>query len=299
MNVAEQLHTLRGSLKTNEPMAKHTSWRVGGPAERYYQPADIEDLASYLSQLPENEPVFWVGLGSNLLVRDGGIRGTVIAPTGLLKGLSVLDNTLVRAEVGVASAKVARFAADNNLTGCEFLAGIPGTVGGALAMNAGAFGGETWGVVQAVETLDRHGEIHVRAKSEFNIAYRSVKGIDDEWFVAAHFRLKQGAGDEARAKIKQLLAKRGASQPMQTANAGSVFKNPENDYAARLIESCGLKGSCIGKACVSDIHANFIINTGGATATDIETLIENIKSKVLEQCGIELEREVRIVGEPL
>ncbi len=299
MNVAEQLYTLRGTLKTNESMAKHTSWRVGGSADQYYQPADIDDLATYLSQLPQDEPVFWVGLGSNLLVRDGGIRGTVIAPTGQLKGLSVLDHTLVRAEVGIASAKVARFAADNNLTGCEFLAGIPGTVGGALAMNAGAFGGETWEVVQAVETIDRRGKLHVREKSEFRIAYRSVKGVDDEWFVAAHFKLDQGAGDAARAKIKQLLAKRGASQPMQTANAGSVFKNPADDHAARLIDGCGLKGSYVGKACVSDIHANFIINTGGATAADIEVLIEKIRSEVQEKHGVELEREVRIVGEPL
>lgn len=299
MNVAEQRYTLRGTLKTDEPMSKHTSWRVGGPADRYYQPADIDDLAAFLSQLPGDEPVFWVGLGSNLLVRDGGIRGTVIAPSGLLKGLTVLDPTLVRAEVGIASAKVARFAADNNLTGCEFLAGIPGTIGGALAMNAGAFGGETWEVVQAVETIDRHGEIHIRDKSEFNIAYRSVKWVDGEWFVAAHFKLEQGASDEARVKIKQLLAKRGASQPMQTANAGSVFKNPANDHAARLIESCGLKGTCIGNACVSDIHANFIINTGGAKAEDIESLIEKINSEVRQQHGVELEREVHIVGEPL
>lgn len=299
MNVAEQLDTMRGTLKTNEPMAKHTSWRVGGPADRYYQPADIDDLALYLGQLPEDEPVFWVGLGSNLLVRDGGIRGTVIAPSGLLKGLTVLDHTVVRAEVGVASAKVARFAADNNLTGCEFLAGIPGTVGGALAMNAGAFGGETWEVVQAVETINRRGELHIRDKSEFSIAYRSVKGLDDEWFVAAHFKLEQGVSHEARVKIKQLLAKRGASQPMQTANAGSVFKNPANDHAARLIDSCGLKGTCIGSACVSDIHANFIINTGGAVAADIESLIEKIRNDVLQKCDVELEREVRIVGEPL
>lgn len=299
MNVAEKHVTLRGTLKFDEPMSKHTSWRVGGPADRYYQPADIDDLASYLSQLPSDESVLWVGLGSNLLVRDGGIRGTVIAASGRLKGLSVLDHNRVRAEVGVASAKVARFAADNNLTGCGFLAGIPGTVGGALAMNAGAFGGETWEVVQAVETIDRQGEVHVREKSEFEIAYRSVKGLNQEWFVAAHFMLNQGVGEQARAEIKRLLAKRGASQPMQTANAGSVFKNPVNDHAARLVDSAGLKETCVGKACVSGVHANFIINTGGAKAADIESLIEKVKNEVRQKHDVELEREVRIVGEDL
>lgn len=299
MNVAEKQVTYHGTLKIDEPMSKHTSWRVGGPADRYYQPADIDDLATYLSQLPSSEPVLWIGLGSNLLVRDGGIRGTVIAASGRLKGLSVLDHNLVRAEVGIASAKVARFAADNNLTGCEFLAGIPGTVGGALAMNAGAFGGETWEVVEAVETINRQGEIHIRKKSEFEIAYRSVKGPNQEWFVAAHFMLNQGVANEAKVEIKRLLARRGASQPMQTANAGSVFKNPANDHAARLVDSAGLKGTCVGKACVSDVHANFIINTGGAKAADIESLIEKVKKEVRQQYDVELEREVRIVGEDL
>lgn len=297
MNVAEERFTLRGTLKTDEPMSKHTSWRVGGPADNFYQPADVEDLSLYLSRLPTDESVLWVGLGSNLLVRDGGIRGTVIAPSGKLNELTVLDSHVVRAEVGVSSAKVARFAADNNLTGCEFLAGIPGTVGGALAMNAGAFGGETWEVVKAVETIDHRGELHVRDKSEFNINYRSVKGVAEEWFVAARFELDKGIGDEARTKIKSLLAKRNASQPVQTANAGSVFKNPDNDYAARLIESAGLKGVCIGKACVSELHANFIINTGGAVAADIEALIEKIQIVVQKKHGITLQREVRIAGE--
>lgn len=299
MNVAEQVYTFRGTLKIDEPMNRHTSWRVGGPVDRYFQPADIDDLATYLSRLPSDEPVLWVGLGSNLLVRDGGIRGTVIATSGRLKGLSVFDHNQVRAEVGVASAKVARFAADNNLTGCEFLAGIPGTVGGALAMNAGAFGGETWEAVQAVETINRQGNIRTREKSEFEIAYRSVKGLNQEWFVAAHFMLNEGARDEAKAEIKRLLARRGASQPMQTANAGSVFKNPPNDHAARLIDSAGLKGTCVGKACVSDVHANFIINTGAASAADIVSLIEKIRNEVRQQHGVELETEVRIVGEEL
>lgn len=299
MSMAAEKNMLRGILKHNEPMARHTSWRVGGPADRYYQPADIDDLSMFLAQLPENEPIIWLGLGSNLLVRDAGIRGTVIATTGMLKGMSLLSEDTVRAEAGVASAKVARFAAEHDLTGCEFLAGIPGSVGGALAMNAGAFGGVTWEIVVAAETIDHQGAVHTRERDEFTVGYRSVKGTESEWFIAAHFRLQKGVGADTRAKIKSLLAKRGASQPMQTANAGSVFKNPENDHAARLIDSLGLKGTCIGKACVSEVHANFIINTGGATAADIEELIETVQYRVARKCGVQLEREVRIAGEAL
>lgn len=288
---------MRGTLKFDEPMSHHTSWRVGGPVDRYYQPADVEDLSLYLSQLPDNEKVYWVGLGSNLLVRDGGIRGTVIATGGMLKGLSVATANVVRAEAGVASAKVARFAAEHGLSGCEFLAGIPGTVGGALAMNAGAFGSETWDVVEAVETMSQDGELHKRDKDAFNIAYRSVAGPDNEWFVAGYFQLKPDKDGNAQDVIKKLLARRGATQPMQTANAGSVFKNPRGDHAARLIDSAGLKGVCEGKACVSEVHANFIVNTGGASATDIENLIEKIQTRVEQHHGIHLEREVRILGE--
>jgi UDP-N-acetylmuramate dehydrogenase len=298
MNMTAEKDMLRGILKRDEPMSRHTSWRVGGPADRYYQPADIEDLSHFLMQLPDDEPVYWVGLGSNLLVRDGGIRGTVIATTGSLKELSLESENIVRAESGVASAKVAKFAAEHDLTGCEFLAGIPGSIGGALAMNAGAFGGVTWEIVDAVETIDHQGMVHRRDRSEFEVGYRTVKGLKDEWFVAGYFRLARGAGEDTKAKIKQLLAKRGASQPMQTANAGSVFKNPPDDHAARLIDSLGLKGECDGKACISDVHANFIINAGGATAAEIERLVDRVQKLVAEETGVLLEREVRIVGEP-
>jgi len=189
MNAAAQIPALRGNLLLDEPMSKHTSWRIGGPADRYYQPADIEDLAQFLSQLPETEPLFWLGLGSNLLVRDGGIRGTVIATSGVVSGLSQLDESTVRAGAGVACAKVARFCARAGLSGANFLAGIPGTMGGALAMNAGAFGGETWDVVAAVETVDRHGQLHRRTPKEFEIAYRHVGGLHGEWFMAADLQL--------------------------------------------------------------------------------------------------------------
>ena len=298
MNARPLMTELRGNLLLDEPMSKHTSWRIGGPADRYYQPADIADLSLFLSQLPENEPVYWLGLGSNLLVRDGGIRGTVIATSGVVDGLEQIDKKTVRAEAGVACAKVARFCARAGLSGAEFLAGIPGTMGGALAMNAGAFGGETWEVITAVETLDQQGQCQHRQPEDFDIAYRHVTGPKGEWFVAAQLQLEPGGEPEVlQARIKALLAKRGDSQPTSLPNAGSVFRNPEGDFAARLIEACGLKGQCEGAACVSDKHANFIINTGGATAYDVETLIERIMQEVEEKQAVQLQREIHIVGE--
>lgn len=288
---------LRGLLKRNEPLSKHTSWRVGGPADRFYEPADIQDLKEFLGTLAPNEPLHWIGLGSNLLVRDAGIRGTVIMLSGKLNGLERVDANIVRAEAGVASAKLARFSVQQELRGAEFLAGVPGTVGGALAMNAGAFGGETWSVVSAVETMDRAGRVRVRPASDYQTGYRSVHGPEGEWFVAGHFRLSAGNEAEGQALIKTLLARRGATQPTQLPNAGSVFRNPPGDYSARLIERTGLKGFCIGGACVSELHANFIINTGKATAADIEALIESVREQVFAVQGIRLEAEVRIIGE--
>jgi len=288
---------LRGVMLHDEPMVKHTSWRVGGKADKYYQPADIGDLALLFSQLPEDEQITWVGLGSNLLVRDKGIRGIVIATSGVLKTLETVDDDFVRAEAGVACAKVARFCAKQGFIGAEFLAGIPGTIGGALAMNAGAFGGEMWNIVSSVASLNRRGEVFERHPKNYQIGYRSVKGPADEWFVAVTIKLDRGDTQESMQKIKGLLAKRSDTQPTSLPNAGSVFRNPEGDFSARLIEKCGLKGLCEGNACVSEKHANFIINTGGATATDIERLISRVQESVEKECGVRLEPEVRIVGE--
>ena len=287
----------RGRLLKNEPMSRHTSWRVGGPADALYVPADLDDLVVFLRGLPANEPVYWVGLGSNLLVRDGGVRGTVIVTSGALSGLALLSDGMVRAEAGVASAKVARFSTGHDLSGAEFLAGIPGTVGGALAMNAGAFGGETWNIVHAVETLGRAGERRVRLPADYRIGYRKVAGPVDEWFVAAHFRLARDEQHQGRTLIKSLLTRRGATQPTQLPNAGSVFKNPPGDHAARLIEAAGLKGAREGGACVSTLHANFIVNQVGATAADIERLIARMQREVNNRFNVPLETEVRIVGE--
>lgn len=289
---------LHGRLRHDTPLARHTTWRVGGPAEHCYQPADLRDLAAYLAGLPAGEPVLWIGLGSNLLVRDGGVRGSVILTHGVLDGLGRVGETGVRAEAGVPCAKVARFCASEGLADAEFLVGIPGTIGGALAMNAGAFGGETWRHVTAVETLDRGGRIARRTPAEYEIGYRSVRGPMNEWFVAAEFEFAPGDAHEANAKIKALLQRRAETQPMGLPSCGSVFRNPPGDHAGRLIESCGLKGHHIGGACVSEKHANFIINRGGASAADIEALIEHVRATVARECGVDLVAEVRIIGEP-
>lgn len=293
---------LRGRLLANEPMCKHTSWRVGGPADRAYRPADLDDLCAFLRSLPPLEPVLFVGLGSNLLVRDRGIRGTVIFLHGALTKLELVARagaTEIYAQAGLAAPKVARFAALHGLEGAEFLAGIPGTVGGALAMNAGCYGCETWDIVTQVLMLDRRGEKHVRGPSEFRVAYRSLQPATprEEFFAAAWLRPRSGDGERSRRRIKELLQRRIASQPLDIPNAGSVFRNPPGDHAARLIESCGLKGVAIGAAMVSPKHANFIVNTGSATARDIEALITRVQETVSRVCGVELEREVRIVGE--
>ena len=297
MMAAQQQQPLRGTLLRDELMARHTTWRVGGKADAYYQPADVADLALFLQQLPVDEPLSWVGLGSNLLVRDGGIRGTVIATSGMLNEMSRIDEQRVRVESGVACAKVARFCAREGLAGAEFLCGIPGTMGGALAMNAGCFGGETWNIVESVESLDREGVLHSRTPEEYEVAYRHVSGPQDEWFVAATLKLQTGDAQALLDANKKLLEKRGATQPTQQPNAGSVFRNPEGDYAARLIETAGLKGLRIGKAAVSEKHANFIVNLGGATASDIENLIKRVQDEVKQQHGVELQREVHIIGE--
>lgn len=299
MMTAISMPPLRGDLRVQEPMAVHTSWRVGGPADRFYRPADLDDLAAFLMGSPEQEPLLWLGLGSNLLVRDGGIRGTVVFTLGALDELRWLDEQRLYVGAGVTCAKVAKTAARSGLTGAEFLAGIPGTMGGALAMNAGAFGSETWAHVAAVETIDRFGGRHWYEPDAFSVGYRTVRSEREEWFVGAELMLSKGDVVQAQARIKELLARRGASQPTQQPSCGSVFRNPPGDHAARLIEAAGLKGVCRGNAQVSEKHANFIINLGGATATDIEALINEVQARVKDVHGVELMAEVRIVGEVL
>lgn len=296
---------LRGELRRGEPMSRHVSWRAGGRVDSAYFPVDLDDLRAFLAALPADEPVHFVGLGSNLLVRDGGWRGTVVFTHWALRGLALAGSDerqgAIAAEAGVASPKVARFAALHDLTGAEFLAGIPGTLGGALAMNAGCYGGETWTLVRSVTTVDHGGMLHERAPGEYTVAYRTLLPRTpraEEWFVAATLTLPRGDGTQSRQFVKDLLAKRIASQPLGEPNAGSVFRNPPGDHAARLIEACGLKGRAIGGAVISPKHANFIVNAGNASGADIEALIELAQSSVKQTFGVDLEREVRIVGEP-
>ena len=288
----------RGVLREDEMMSRHTSWKVGGPADRFYVPADGDDLACFLAAIPDDEPVTWIGLGSNVLVRDGGIRGTVVSSSGMKDRPHLLSDHRVRAGCGAACAKVARFSAKHGLTGAEFLAGIPGSVGGALAMNAGAFGSETWSIVEQVEIVTRKGMRVERSGTHFAVDYRKVGLAEDEWFLSAIFRLDRDPDGGAEARISDLLARRAATQPTGRFSCGSVFKNPAGDYAGRLVEQCGLKGCAIGDAHVSAKHANFIINAGRASAGDIEALILHVQATVAEKTGIRLAPEVRIIGEP-
>lgn len=277
-------------------MSKHTSWHVGGPADLFFTPRDIMDLSSFLRQLPPDMPILWIGLGSNLLVRDGGVRGAVISTHGALADMERSSATRIRAGAGVPCARIARQCVKWGLGPAEFFAGIPGTLGGALAMNAGAFGGETWRHVIEVEVLDRRGVRQVRTPADYRIAYRSVQGPAEEWFIAARLEFERRPS-VSEAAIRELMEKRRQSQPIGAWSCGSVFTNPPGDHAARLIESAGLKGFRIGDASVSEKHANFIINHGNASAADIEALILHVQRTVAALHHVDLTTEVRIVGE--
>ena len=317
INLNHGSSALRGEMRLNQPMKKYTSWRTGGMAERVYLPADLTDLAQFLRSLPPDEPLHVIGLGSNLLVRDGGVRGTVVVLHARLNDLQLEQregsHALIYAGAGVACAKVARFAALHGVAAAEFLAGIPGTVGGALAMNAGCYGAQTWEIVYKVQTLGRAGQLQARLPGDYEIGYRHVvlkpetsdgeqgernprNFPGEEWFTGGWFKLPEEKEAVSRQKIKELLTRRINSQPLNLPNAGSVFRNPPGDWAARLIESCGLKGFRIGGALVSSTHANFIVNTGTATASDIEAVIDSVRKTVKERTGVDLVQEVRIIG---
>lgn len=288
---------VQGELRYSEPMSRHTSWRAGGPAEVFFVPASVEDLAAFLADLDADTPIFWHGVGSNLLVRDGGISGVVVSATKMLRDLERVDRYLVRAGAGLPCTQLARQCIRWELGPSEFFAGIPGSVGGALAMNAGAHGGETWERVESVRTIDRDGEIHERAPTEYTVGYRSVKGPTNEWFLGATFRFEQDVIPSIQT-LNNMLERRKTTQPLGLPSCGSVFRNPPGDHSARLIEAAGLKGHRIGGAEVSEKHANFIINRDAASATDIEELIEHVRQTVFDVHGVSLVHEVRIVGEP-
>jgi len=286
----------QGTLLMNESMARYNTWRIGGKADRLYIPSSLDDLSAFLQSLDAEEPVNFVGLGSNLLVRDDGVRGTVVVLHNALNRLQ-MEGNLIYADAGVTCAKLARFTAKQAKQGGEFWAGIPGTVGGALSMNAGCHGGETWDSVHRVLTIDLKGTVHERNATEFVVAYRHVEmPVVNEWYVGAWFNLAVGDPEVSEQKIKTLLAKRLETQPLNLPNAGSTFRNPEGDYAARLVEACGLKGHIIGGAQISEKHANFIVNLGNATAHDIEQLIDLMRDQVKEKFGISLQQEVHVLG---
>jgi len=296
MSVASS-QVVTGRLLINEPMSRYTSWRVGGNADQLYIPAGLDDLRLFLQSADANKPIYFIGLGSNLLVRDGGIRGTVVLMHNVLTEMKI-DGDLVYAEAGVTCGKLAKFCAREAKQGAEFFAGIPGTLGGALAMNAGCYGSETWNVVNSVMTINARGELNQRDAAAFIATYRHVTmPKEGEWFVAAWLNLTAGDAHESTQKIKDLLAKRLASQPLNLPSAGSTFRNPAGDYAARLIEASGLKGYIIGGAQVSEKHANFIVNIGGANALDIELLIKHMYETVLAKNGVALQQEVKVIGE--
>jgi UDP-N-acetylmuramate dehydrogenase len=288
--------SVQGELRYDEPMSRHTSWRVGGPADVFFRPASVADLAAFLADLDQDAPVFWHGVGSNLLVREGGIRGVVISASRALAGFDQVDGLTVRAGAGLPCTQLARQCIRRGLGPSEFFAGIPGTVGGALTMNAGAHGGETWERVVSVRTIDRNGEIHERAPAEYSVGYRSVTGPANEWFIEGMFRFEPDV-TPSMDTMNAMLERRKATQPLGLPSCGSVFRNPPGDHSARLIEAAGLKGFRIGGAEVSEKHANFIINRDHASATDIEELIEHVRQTVRDVHGIELIHEVRIVGE--
>lgn len=293
---------MKGFLRFDEPLAEHTSWHIGGPADCYYRPYDIDDLSEFLKNLSPTEPLTWLGLGSNVLIADKGVEGTVIHTLGMKsKGPHVVSpnhysTKIIRVEAGTPCAKLAKFCAKEGLKSGEFFAGIPGTIGGALAMNAGAFGGETWEHVTSVEVINRFGERAFRKPEEYEIGYRTVKGPVDEWFVAGHFQFETGDPDSANEQIKQLLRKRSETQPIGVFSCGSVFRNPLPEHAGRLIEASKLKGFGIGDAEISTKHANFIINKGKATAEDVYQLIQHIQQTVYEHHQILLHPEVRFIG---
>lgn len=300
---------LRGELRQHEPMQQHVSWRAGGDVDYFYQPADLEDLAVFLRSWPKDKPVAMIGLGSNLLVRDGGLPGVIICLHAKLNELVLVEQDeqggLIYAGAGIPCAKLARFAASHHLAGAEFLAGIPGTVGGALAMNAGCYGSETWNLVERVTTINRSGIVCERKPEDYQVGYRHVvlhetasSDTPDNWFTGGWFRLLPGKAEDSRQAVKTLLTARIKAQPLGYPNAGSVFRNPPGDHAARLIEQCSLKGFRIGDAMVSTLHANFIINCGHATAAEIEAVIDTVQDTVRRKTGISLIPEVRIIGLP-
>ena len=296
-------------IKYNIPLAKYTSYKVGGSAKIYFRPKNLPELVMFIKKLPVDEPLLWLGLGSNVLIRDGGFDGAVVHIKNVLNDLTIIklevDGLLIKVGAGVTCAKLAKFCVEHNLGQGIWFAGIPGTIGGALYMNAGAFKGETWEHVMSVEVVDRYGKISIKYPSDYNISYRSAIILDDsqnvnssEWFVGATlwFKFTNTTSQNLQKALNLLLQTRKNTQPIGTLNCGSVFKNPANNAAGKLIEAAELKGKKLGNAVISEKHANFIINLGTANASDIERLIKFVQHKIFKKYNIMLEPEVKILG---
>lgn len=291
------IYEIQGSLKKNFKLSRYTSWKIGGDADYLFKPANLADLSNFLTQLPMHIPVTFIGLGSNILIRDKGIRGVVVLTLNCLKEYYFLNDNDLYCESGVTCAKLAKISANAHKTGGEFFAGIPGTFGGALYMNAGAFGGETWNLVQKLNLIDRTGKIYSKTEKEFTVSYRFVSLPKNIWFAGAVLSFQDCKSNVAQQNIKNLLKLRSQKQPIGLLSCGSVFKNPPNNSAGNLIDKLGLKNKKIGGAYISDVHANFIINDKTATAENVEDLIKFIQQSVYDAYNVKLELEVKILGE--
>jgi UDP-N-acetylmuramate dehydrogenase len=291
-----QLPQVRGRLEANFPLADLTWFRVGGPAEVLFTPADEADLASFMSGLPENVACYVIGVGSNLLVRDGGVQGVVIRLGRGFADIRLDGATRVKAGTAALDVRVARFAAENGIDALTFLRGIPGSIGGALRMNGGAYGGETKDVLIEARAVDRHGQIKVLSNADMNYSYRTSGAAEDLIFTEATFQGRPGDPAEIMAAMDKITASREATQPIKSRTGGSTFKNPPGHKSWQLIDAAGMRGFAIGAAKVSDMHCNFLINEGGATASQIEELGETVRAKVKAQSGIDLHWEIKRIG---
>ena len=296
--LTESLPDLRGRLTAEAPLKDYTWFRVGGPAEVLYSPADEADLAYVLKHLPADVPVTMIGLGSNLLVRDGGIAGVVIRLGRGFGEIKIEDGCRLRAGTAVPDVKVARAAADAGISGLSFYRGIPGCVGGALRMNGGAHGTETCEVVVEARAVDREGNIHVLPVADLHYRYRHCGAPEDLIFTEALFRGEAGEPDKILAEMDEIAAYREEVQPIKSRTGGSTFKNPPGKKSWQLIDAAGCRGLTVGDAKVSELHCNFLINEGNATAADIETLGETVRARVKETSGVELEWEIKRLGKP-
>ena len=294
--LARRLPAVRGRVELDKPLAEFTWFRVGGPADVLYSPADEEDLAGFLAALDQDIPVQVIGVGSNLLVRDGGIPGVVIRLGRGFGQMALEDGFRVRSGTSVPDIRLAQFALQEGITLLTFLRGIPGTIGGALRMNAGAHGGETRDILVEARGIDRKGMLHIMSNEDMGYGYRSSTAPADMIFTSALFQGAEGDRDEIKAHMDEITAAREASQPIRSRTGGSTFKNPEGEKSWQLIDAAGMRGFAIGPAKVSEMHCNFLINEGGATAAEIEQLGETVRARVKENSGIDLHWEIKRVG---